>query len=113
MPHAGSVIRWRTRALIEHHGPDHEPADPDLPGPRSGNPVTYEAMRLPNAVYVEYVDGEREYYRIDRDPSERVNLYPGLSPPRRARLHAALRRLARCRGSRGCWAAGGPAVISG
>ena len=26
---------WRTSALIEHHGPRHEPADPDAPGLRS------------------------------------------------------------------------------
>ena len=46
-----------------------------LPEPESGNPPSYEAMRLEHAVYVEYVDGEREYYDVATDPYELRNAY--------------------------------------
>ena len=78
---AQRVPRWRTAALIEHHGPDQNGSDPDHPAAGSGNPTSYEAIRTPNAVYVEYRGRAREYYRIDRDPFERVNVFsPPLAP---------------------------------
>ena len=57
---------WRTVALVEHHGDDNDPADPDFEGGGS-NPTTYEAIRISakqlpgfdgpvEAVYVEYED---------------------------------------------------------
>jgi N-acetylglucosamine-6-sulfatase len=101
------VARWRTAALIEHHGRDLATGDPDHPAPGSGNPTTYEAIRLANAVYVEYRGSGREYYRIDRDPAERVNVFGRLSAAERARLHARLAALAGCHGGAACWAAGG------
>src|SRR5262249_46622563 len=69
-------VPWRTVALIEHHGPDRNPSDPDFDqGKASGNPTTYEAIRISRrhlpyfkgaveAVYVEYQDAahEVEYY---------------------------------------------------
>ena len=100
------VARWRTAALIEHHGPDQNGSDPDHPAPGSGNPTSYEAMRTANAVYIEYRGSAREYYRIDRDPYERVNVFARLSARERARLHAKLAALARCHGANSCWAAG-------
>jgi arylsulfatase A-like enzyme len=90
---------WRTGALIEHHGPDHATGDPDLPRPGSGNPATYEALRTKDALYVEYHNGEREYYSLARDPNELHNTYRHLGHARRARLHAQLRALHRCRGT--------------
>ena len=101
------VSTWRTAALVEHHGPDTNGADPDKPVPGSGNPTSYEAIRLANAVYVEYRGGDREYYRIDRDPNERVNVYGKLSQRERARLHARVAALASCHGGASCWKAGG------
>jgi arylsulfatase A-like enzyme len=101
------VSSWRTAALIEHHGPDTDGADPDKPAPGSGNPTSYEAIRLANAVYVEYRGGGREYYRIDRDPDERVNVYGTLSRKERARLSARVAALAGCKGGASCWKAGG------
>jgi arylsulfatase A-like enzyme len=103
----GRPAGWRQAALIEHHGPDLAGGDPDRPRPGSGNPTTYEAIRLANAVYVEYRGGGREYYRIDRDPAERVNIFARLSSRGRARLHRMVRALAGCRGSARCWAAAG------
>ena len=50
----------------------------------------------------------REYYRIDRDPFERVNVFSRLSRRDRTSLHATLTALANCRGAAGCWAAAKP-----
>ena len=90
---------WRTGALIEHHGPDHARGDPDLPPPGSGNPATYEALRTKDAVYVEYHNGQREYYSLTRDPNELHNTYRRLSHAQRMRLHDQLAALRRCRGA--------------
>ena len=40
-------------------------------------------IRLQHAVYVEYVDGEHEYYDIAKDPFELRNMYTKLSRARR------------------------------
>jgi N-acetylglucosamine-6-sulfatase len=109
--------QWRTAALVEHHGPDGNPLDPDFEsGYLGGNPSSYEAIRIfdrrtwGNAVYAEYtVTGEREFYNIDRDPFERDNVYPSLTPAQKARLHDILVGLETCHGARACWAAGVPA----
>jgi arylsulfatase A-like enzyme len=85
---------WRRAALVEHHGPDVDVGDPDYPMQESGNPPSYEAMRLTNAVYVEYVDGEREYYDVAVDPYELRNAYGDLSASRRAEIARAARRAA-------------------
>jgi N-acetylglucosamine-6-sulfatase len=105
---------WRTAALIEHHGPDVDPTDPDYEkGKLGGNPTSYEAIRLvgatiarrpvSDAVYVEYRNGQREYYDIARDPYERVNVYSRLDAAQRAQLHGILRRLSNCHGPAACW----------
>lgn len=39
---SGAGADWRTAGLIEHHGPDTNAGDPDLPAPNSGNPPNYE-----------------------------------------------------------------------
>ena len=93
---------WRRAVLVEHHGPDVDPQDPDFPDPGSGNPPSYEAMRLARAVYVEYQDGEREYYDIATDPYERRNVYASLDASQRASLHDQLAAIARCHGAASC-----------
>ena len=95
----GAPSGWRTEALIEHHGPDHARGDPDLPLPGSGNPATYEALRTKDAVYVEYHNGQREYYSLTRDPNELHNTYRRRSHSQRTRLHDRLAALRRCRGA--------------
>lgn len=99
---------WRTAALIEHHGPRHEPEDPDAPGLRSGNPPTYEAMRTATALYVEYSDGDREYHDLVADPFELRNTFTSLSAAQKSALHAALAAMQACRGSESCWSAQQP-----
>ena len=71
------------RALVEHHGPDFQKGDPDLPLPGSGNPQSYEALRTGDAVYVEYANGQREYYNVDHDPFELRNTYSKLDAAKR------------------------------
>ncbi len=96
---------WRRTALIEHHGPDFQKGDPDLPLPGSGNPQSYEALRTGDAVYVEYVNGQREYYNVDHDPFELRNTYSKLDTAKRRQLHSALAAVERCHSGRACWAA--------
>ena len=99
------VDGWRTAALIEHHGPRHEPADPDAPAPRSGNPPTYEALRTNTAVYVEYADGDFEYHDRVADPWELHNTFSSFSREHKAALHAALKVMQSCSTAESCWSA--------
>jgi N-acetylglucosamine-6-sulfatase len=115
--------RWRTVALVEHHGLNDNPTDPDFgDGRHGGDPTTYEAIRISRrhlsafkgpveAVYVEYKDAahELEYYDIRKDPSERNNIAGGLSARQKAELHKILVGLERCHSRSACWKAGLPA----
>jgi arylsulfatase A-like enzyme len=103
--HGRSAAGWRNAVLIEHHGPDVDPVNPDHQTGLSGNPTTYEAMRTPRLLYVEYRNREREFYDLRRDPFELHNLADELTPSKLARLHNELVRLEDCRGT-SCWAAG-------
>jgi N-acetylglucosamine-6-sulfatase len=97
---------WRNAVLVEHHGPDVSTADPDAQTGESGNPTTYEAMRTPGFLYVEYRDGEREFYDLRNDPNELSNLAGSLSPPQLMALHAELANLLSCHNGPDCWTAG-------
>jgi len=71
---------WPQGVLVEHMGPvTDQPDEPDKPEANSGNPPEYEALRLSNALYVEYFTGEHEYYNLNRDPYELHNIYASLS----------------------------------
>ncbi len=96
---------WRNAVLIEHHGGDLAGADPDFQQSASGSPRTYEAIRTPSFLYVQYDDGETEYYDLRTDPFELHNLAADLSERTLLRLHAAVARLQGCRGTAQCWAA--------
>jgi N-acetylglucosamine-6-sulfatase len=99
---------WRDAALIEHHGPDYAVAGgPDAPPPGSGNPLTYEALRLSHSIYVEYANGEREYYNLSSDPYELTNTYSKLSAQKVNALHSQLAALESCAGAAFCQRAGG------
>ena len=82
------------------------PDDPDNPGfGTADTPPTYEAVRTAGALYVEYRNGEREFYDLERDPAQTRNQYLFMRPARRARLANTLHRLRTCRGPAACWRA--------
>jgi arylsulfatase A-like enzyme len=103
--HGHDPAGWRNAILVEHHGEVMSLRDPDYQQSPSGNPTTYEAMRTPRFLYVEYADGEREFYDLRRDPFELHNLVGELTSSQLPRLHAELSRLERCHGGPRCWAA--------
>ena len=102
-----TVADWRTVALVEHRGSLNKDAkgDPDSPEPRSGNPPSYEAIRTVTGVYVEYVDGEKEYHDFASDPQELRNTFKSLPSSEQATLHAMLAALKNCHDAKGCLAA--------
>jgi len=102
----GHPSDWRNAILVEHHGPDYGQTDPDAQNFDSGNPTTYEAMRTPDFLYVEYADGEKEFYELTTDPYELDNIVDRLTPAELARLHRELLALEHCHGGKECWAAG-------
>ncbi len=104
--HGQEPTDWRTAALVEHHGPDFDGRDPDKPGKNSGNPTTYEALRTSTATYVEYANGEREYYDRTTDPDELHNTVAQLPADQADRLHRGLAALHDCHGGESCWSAG-------
>ncbi|HET6740678.1 MAG TPA: hypothetical protein VFH76_17160, partial [Kribbella sp.] len=96
---------WRTTSLVEHHGPDKDPTDPDHPKKGSGNPTTYEALRTATSTYVEYADGAVEYYDRTKDPLQLNNIAASLPASQRTALHAKLQALKSCKGQEACWKA--------
>lgn len=104
--HSQPAPDWRTAALIEHHGPNSSPGDPDAQTARNGDPTTYEALRTATYTYVEYTNGQREYYDRGTDPNELHNIAGTLSAARLAALHAALLGLHDCHSGPACWTAG-------
>ena len=93
---------WRTAALVEHHGPNRNPADPDRPAEDSANPPTYTALRTDRFTYVEYVDGGREFYDRSTDPDQLHNTYAALPESTQDDLHRRTGELRRCRGTESC-----------
>jgi arylsulfatase A-like enzyme len=103
--HGQQPASWRNAALVEHDGSRLASSDPDFQQPGSGNPTTYEAMRTPEFLYVEYTDGEREFYDLRNDPFELHNIASQLSPYDLGLLHVELARMKSCHGQTACWAA--------
>jgi len=95
-------VDWRTVALVEHRGPHKDPTDPDAPAVRSGNPITYEAIRAKHAVYVEYDDGEREFHDLGTDPDELINTFTALTDAEKAALHTTLAAVKTCHDAKSC-----------
>lgn len=117
---SASTPPWRTVALVEHHGGNDDPADPDFEGGGS-NPTTYNAIRISaahlpgfsspvEAVYVEYQDRahEIEYYDIAADPFEQRNIANELTTAPRTQLHKILVGLEGCHTGAACWSAASP-----
>ncbi len=95
---------WQQAVLVEHHGPDDTPGDPDKQDKQHADPPSYEAVRTATALYVRYASGEQEYYDTAHDPDELHNLGAGAVPPA---LAARLAALAACHGATRCQAAAG------
>jgi arylsulfatase A-like enzyme len=110
--HGQRPLDWRNAALIEHHAPLITTLDPDFQQPDSGRPTTYEAMRTHGYLYVEYADGELEFYDLRRDPFELHNIATSLNLPQLSLLHSELMAMAHCHGP-GCWAATHVAPLPG
>ncbi|MFI5613290.1 sulfatase-like hydrolase/transferase [Amycolatopsis sp. NPDC051903] len=89
-------------ALVEHHGPDTDPKDPDKPRANSGNPPSYEALRTAQSTYVEYADGSHEFYDRAKDPDELHNVYNGLSQEIKDKLHRQAVAMKQCKGTAAC-----------
>jgi N-acetylglucosamine-6-sulfatase len=96
---------WPNAILVEHHGPDFGSANPDAQTGLSGNPTTYEAMRTPGFLYVEYRNGDREFYDLRTDPDELHNVVASLAAFQLTRLHDELVGLESCHTGSECWAA--------
>jgi N-acetylglucosamine-6-sulfatase len=103
--HGQTVMNWRDVALVEHHGSNFDPDDPDLAEPDSGNPPTYAALRTKGSVYVEYVGGETEYYAHATDPFELDNTVAALTPAQTKALHDTLAAMKTCHDATTCWKA--------
>jgi arylsulfatase A-like enzyme len=103
--HAPRPRGWRDAVLVEHHGQTHR-GDPDRQTGQSGDPTTYEAMRTPQFLYVEYRNGDREFYDLRADPFELHNIMWSLTPRRVAQLDAELSSLETCHTGAACWTAG-------
>ncbi|MFD8572363.1 sulfatase-like hydrolase/transferase [Streptomyces sp. NPDC059639] len=98
---------WPKTALVEHHGPDNSPKDPDKPRKGSGNPPSYEALRTDRYTYVAYRNGAHEYYDRAKDPDMLHNVYARLFAETKARLTSTLEKMRDCAGSKECGAAAG------
>ncbi|MGH2871954.1 MAG: sulfatase family protein [Solirubrobacteraceae bacterium] len=103
--HGGRPIDWRDAVLVEHRGPATSRLDPDRQSRVSGNPPSYEALRTPRFLYVEYVDGQRELYDLRRDPYELHNIAGSAPRWLLTRLHGDLAAYKACHGA-SCWTAG-------
>lgn len=100
--HGQQVSGWRQAVLVEHHHPASKKDDPDAAPDDSGNPPTYEAIRTSDALWVEYADGEREFYDPATDPNELDNRAGSIPATQRDALHAMLTALEHCKGAASC-----------
>ncbi|MEU6814588.1 sulfatase-like hydrolase/transferase [Streptomyces sp. NPDC046860] len=100
--HGEKVTGWRQAVLIEHHRPASRKDDPDAAPDDSGNPPSYEAVRTTDALWVEYADGEREYYDVAHDPDQLHNRAASLPKSQQDALHKTLTELQKCEGAEAC-----------
>jgi arylsulfatase A-like enzyme len=97
---------WRRALLIEHSEAGVATGDPDAQGWAQGRPPSYAALRTRWTTYVEYANGDREFYDRRHDRFELHNRAGRLSSAQLARLSAALKRYRHCAGASACTGAG-------
>jgi arylsulfatase A-like enzyme len=100
--HGQNPADWRQAILIEHHGPDDTPGDPDAQNKQHADPPSYEAVRTASALYVKYSDGDQEYYDTATDSNELDNLVAKRVP---AALPKVLTAMENCHTAATCWTA--------
>ena len=101
----GRPAGWRDAILVEHQGPAANKADPDRQTAVTGDPPSYEAIRKPGFLYVEYRGDEREFYDLAADPFELHNVIATLGKTQLAHLHNELVALDHCHSGPRCWSA--------
>jgi arylsulfatase A-like enzyme len=101
----GQPLGWRDAALIEHQGPATGATNPDLQTAANGNPPSYEAIRTPDFLYVEYEHGQRELYDLTIDHYELDNIAAGATTTTLKLLHTQLAALENCHTGTACWTA--------
>jgi arylsulfatase A-like enzyme len=88
-------VPWRESLLIEHFG--------------GGAPFrvrSYSGIRSETDVYIEYANGEREYYDLGKDPYQMKNAAPSLPPAFLEKLTTRVAALKACK-AEGCRTAEG------
>ncbi|MGI8564141.1 MAG: sulfatase family protein [Candidatus Dormibacter sp.] len=95
---------WRQAALVEHHGPNASPNDPDYTRFRNEDPPSYNAIRTAQYTYVEYLNAQQqpvynEIYDDRKDPYQLSNLAGSADPAIQRQLHALLQKLTACHGA--------------
>ncbi len=80
--------------------PDTSSLNPNLPLINLNKPCTtpFTAIRTTDDFYVEYTNGEREYYNVTLDPYELINTYSTADPNLIAALSSQLNLLKTCVG---------------
>lgn len=98
----GEEAPWRDGLLIEFGYIDEE-ADPNAPpDPETDNALVgqtggaFRGIRGADFVYVEYANGEIEFYDLESDPYQLENAAGGLSAETLALLHAQVEALKYC-----------------
>lgn len=95
-------VPWRDGLLVEfgyidEQDPSEAPPDPETDNALNGvSGGAFRAIRGPDYVYVEYANGEVEFYDLASDPYQLENLAGSLSEATLAELHAKLDALKYC-----------------
>ncbi|MBK6648197.1 MAG: sulfatase [Anaerolineales bacterium] len=101
----GEEVPWRDGLLIEFGYIDEEAIDEALKDPETDNLLVdivggaFRGIRGEGYVYVEYANGEIEFYDLQADPYQLENLAGRLSPETLSRLHVRLEALMECEAS--------------
>lgn len=102
----GGAGPGRAIAVVEHKNSKPSANDPDVTDAKAGDPPTYVALRMKDALYVEYADTkEVSYYDLTKDPYELHNIAASLPAAKLKALHDALLANHSCAGASQCAAA--------
>ncbi len=100
--HGRPPAEWRDAVLVDYLASALYPGDPDRQVVAAGRPSAYQALRRTDSLYVGYLDGQREFYDMRRDPLQLVNAVAGLDLAARAGLEQQLGALGHCSDGPSC-----------